>query len=575
MLKRLLLATLLLLLPTSAYAAFDAGDIICETSTTTGTGTLNLAGAVTNYATFVSQITSGSTVNYHIRASDGKLETGVGTFTDATPDTLSRTAYWSTDGSGAELTLPAGTHTVCLGPTIQMFAAMKGFQLYNDDAGAVGGILPFWHDSTSAEDGDIAADIQVYAGADDEEVGRIALEVDDGATASEDTRWRHFIDVAGTSVEALTVTDPVQIGDGVGFVIGHTTQLAVPDVNDSATTPEFQVLGSGSADSSIAFIRHQTGTTGPYFIMGKSKNAAVGSHTIVADGDDAGAFVFVASDGTDFENVANILAEVDGTPGADDMPGRIGFFTTAVGATTSTRRLTAFANGGIVIGGGLTSPGAEDLSLEGGTLEWGNAGTAGTDTTMERSAAGELTLEGDAVKHAGKQSMYVPASAMRNSATSSASCGDTYDSGSNDLTITVCAFDTGATEERAEFGIFMPKAWNESTVTFQPISTCAGACAAGETLQYELACAAISSEETMNSAQGTPQSSSKTLQATPTNELLLGAESSAITIANTPAENDYVHCRISRDTSADNMAGDALLIGIKFFWTDNASTLAE
>jgi hypothetical protein len=114
--RRILLAALVLLLPSQAMAAFETGDLICETTTTTGTGTLDLAGAVTNYVTFVSQIVSGNTVPYHIRASDGKLETGVGTFTDATPDTLSRTADWSTDGSGAELTLAAGTHTVCLGP---------------------------------------------------------------------------------------------------------------------------------------------------------------------------------------------------------------------------------------------------------------------------------------------------------------------------------------------------------------------------------------------------------------------------------------------------------------------------
>jgi hypothetical protein len=114
--KRYILAALACLFITPAQAAFDVGDLVCETSTTTGTGTLNLAGAVSNYLTFVSQIASGNTVPYHIRASDGKLETGIGTFTDATPDTLSRTADWSTDGSGAELTLPAGTHTVCLGP---------------------------------------------------------------------------------------------------------------------------------------------------------------------------------------------------------------------------------------------------------------------------------------------------------------------------------------------------------------------------------------------------------------------------------------------------------------------------
>lgn len=101
-----------------AHAAFELGTGVCETSTSTGTGTINLAGAYTagpvDYLSFLSQITSGNTVPYTIESSDGKFEHGTGTFTDATPDTLSRTAGFSSDGVGVALNLPAGTHVVCL-----------------------------------------------------------------------------------------------------------------------------------------------------------------------------------------------------------------------------------------------------------------------------------------------------------------------------------------------------------------------------------------------------------------------------------------------------------------------------
>jgi hypothetical protein len=229
-------ATALFLSP--ARAAYDVGDIVCETSTTTGTGTLNLAGAVTNYATFVSQITSGSSVNYHITSSTGTLETGVGVFTDAGTDTLTRVAYWSTDGSGAELTLAAGTHTVCLGPTTQMFAGMKGFQLYTDDAGAVGGILPFWHDSASAADGDIAGEIQIWGGADDELIGQIQMEVNDGATTTEDTQWEFITRRAGADVTALTLS-----GDGINLFggLGHKFDFSAQDF------PSLQLENSSAA----------------------------------------------------------------------------------------------------------------------------------------------------------------------------------------------------------------------------------------------------------------------------------------------------------------------------------------
>jgi hypothetical protein len=105
-----------------AHADFEFSDIACETTTTAGTGTVDLAGALTGgYLGFLAAgIESGDTVPYHIK--DGsQLETGIGTFTDATPDTLSRTAFLSTDGSGAELTLSGGTATVCIGPTTQIW----------------------------------------------------------------------------------------------------------------------------------------------------------------------------------------------------------------------------------------------------------------------------------------------------------------------------------------------------------------------------------------------------------------------------------------------------------------------
>lgn len=224
MLKRLALATSLLLAASvPARAAFDAGDIICETSTTTGTGTLSLAGAVTNYVTFLSQITSGSSVNYHITASDGKLETGIGVFTDATPDTLTRVAHWSTDGSGSELNLAAGTHTVCLGPTISMFAGMKGFQLYSEEDAVTGALLPFWHNDPSADANDIPATIEVYGGADDEEVGSIDMLMTDPATTTEDTQWRFVLRRAGSDMQALT------LGTTGAGNFAHTFQMGAND----------------------------------------------------------------------------------------------------------------------------------------------------------------------------------------------------------------------------------------------------------------------------------------------------------------------------------------------------------
>jgi hypothetical protein len=127
---RLLLAALFLLLAWPAQAAYQFTDIACETSVTAGTGTLDLAGAKSGgyLGIKAAGITSGNTVPYTLTTGTGatrKVETGFGVFTDGTPDTLTRVAQWSTDGSGAELDL-ATTSTVCVGPIAGLFTLGAG-----------------------------------------------------------------------------------------------------------------------------------------------------------------------------------------------------------------------------------------------------------------------------------------------------------------------------------------------------------------------------------------------------------------------------------------------------------------
>ena len=59
--------------------ALVINDRVKETSTTTGTGTLSLAGAVTGFETFSSAIGNGNTTYYAIVNSNGEFEVGLGT----------------------------------------------------------------------------------------------------------------------------------------------------------------------------------------------------------------------------------------------------------------------------------------------------------------------------------------------------------------------------------------------------------------------------------------------------------------------------------------------------------------
>jgi hypothetical protein len=93
--------------------ALVINDRVKETSTTTGTGTFSLAGAETGFETFVSGVGTGNTTYYSI-VLDGtnEFEVGIGTVTDATPDTLSRDTVISSSNSDALVNFSAGGKTV-------------------------------------------------------------------------------------------------------------------------------------------------------------------------------------------------------------------------------------------------------------------------------------------------------------------------------------------------------------------------------------------------------------------------------------------------------------------------------
>jgi hypothetical protein len=130
-------------------------------------------------------------------------------------------------------------------------------------------------------------------------------------------------------------------------------------------------------------------------------------------------------------------------------------------------------------------------------------------------------------------------------------------------------FDT-TTQEFAQFEIRMPKSWNLGTVTFQPVwshpstSTNFG-------VVWALQGIAISDNEDSDVAFGTEQTSTDT--GGTTNRRYIGPESSAITIAGTPAAGDLVQFQLKRNPAdaSDTMAVDARLHGINVFFSTNAA----
>ena len=93
--------------------ALVLNDRVKETTTTTGTSTIDLAGAETGFESFVAGIGNSNTCYYAIvHQTADEFEVGLGTVTDATPDTLSRTTIISSSNSDSAVNFSAGTKDV-------------------------------------------------------------------------------------------------------------------------------------------------------------------------------------------------------------------------------------------------------------------------------------------------------------------------------------------------------------------------------------------------------------------------------------------------------------------------------
>ena len=123
--------------------ALVINDRVKESSTTTGVGTFDLDGVVSGFEGFVAGIGTGNTTYYTIfNQGTTEWEVGVGTVTDATPDTLARTTIISSSNSDSAVNFTSGTKDVfctlpaskapCDGtstPAVPVGAASAGFAL--------------------------------------------------------------------------------------------------------------------------------------------------------------------------------------------------------------------------------------------------------------------------------------------------------------------------------------------------------------------------------------------------------------------------------------------------------------
>jgi len=139
--------------------------------------------------------------------------------------------------------------------------------------------------------------------------------------------------------------------DATGNVYsGYLTPFDYLSIGGGTLNPRISVAGTTGDLGSIGAAVFANATTAPTVVGAKSRNTTVGSHTVVQSGDSLLNILAEGSDGTAFIRAASIVAAVDGTPGTNDMPGRLVFSTTADGASTVTERMRIDSSGNVGIG---------------------------------------------------------------------------------------------------------------------------------------------------------------------------------------------------------------------------------
>ena len=276
-----------------------------------------------------------------------------------------------------------------------------------------------------------------------------------------------------------------------------------------------------------------------------------------------------------FGVVSSALNEVKITNAATGTAGPI---IASQGQTNSNLQLRPAGTGKITTGTAaahstISSNGAFNLVLE--TNEGTNAGTV----TLEDGSNGDITLTPNgtgvvkatdaadataAVKIAGKETIFVPAAAMFGTTTNGADA-QAVETTATRPELKVLDFDP-STNEYAQFSIAMPKSWNLGTVTYQVFwspsttntDTCIFALQGLSTTEGDTADAVFGTAvEVEDDGIGTVE------------DVQMTAESGAVTIAGTPADNDYTFFQLFRNAADgdDDFTGDARVMGIKLFYT--------
>ncbi len=155
----------------------------------------------------------------------------------------------------------------------------------------------------------------------------------------------------GTFAVTTEGTQRLTVDSSGRTLIGATTSRN--DFFNNTTTVaggiQLELSASDNLNRFMSFVSNNSDTGGPSFLFGKSRGTSANSKTIVQSDDQLAALNFHGADGSDMVEAARISAHVDGTPGANDMPGRIVLATTPDGSASPVERMRVTSGGAVCI----------------------------------------------------------------------------------------------------------------------------------------------------------------------------------------------------------------------------------
>jgi len=296
----------------SAFVADLIGGVTGNVSGSAATVTGSSQSAITSVGTLTSLgITGNLTVDtntLHVDATNNAV--GIGTTTPLTPD-----------GSNAD--------NPNNGIALSIYGDSPAINLVHNTAGG------------SADADDYAAINFGRTGSSTNPYRSIIAYKQDTDTLHINSQSAVRFDIGGS----INTSEAMRIDSGGRLLVGTTTSTTVWGYGQS----QLQLVGDYQTGGA-SFINNENNTNTHAITLGKTRDG-----NIVANNDGLGSLAWSGFDGSAYRGAARIRAEIDGTPGSGDMPGRLIFDTTADGAGSPTEALRLDSSQNATFAGKITA----------------------------------------------------------------------------------------------------------------------------------------------------------------------------------------------------------------------------